>query len=138
MFFSVYLESTVLFCWKNEVLSHRYPCPNFFLQVLPSLDISIQLTPCPSKLREFLVRMDIMNRTSTESFSMQQLSCVGDQLGISTLPRNESICSSKVLHAGQALSCFFKLKVCASYMEIFLFHKFELRKKRDKWRSLMF
>lgn len=58
------------------------------------------------------MRMDIMNRTSTESFSMQQLSYVGDQLGISTLPANETISPLKVLHAGQALSCFFKLKVC--------------------------
>lgn len=87
------------------------------LEVLPSLDVSIQIFPCPSKLQEFLVRMDIMNRTSTESFSMQQLSCVGDQLGISTLPANESICPSKVVHAGQALSCFFKLKDCSRNFE---------------------
>ncbi|KAG0478781.1 hypothetical protein HPP92_013500 [Vanilla planifolia] len=53
-----------------------------------------------------------------ESFSMQQLSCVGNQWEISSFPAYESICPSKVLHAGQALSCFFKLKDCHQTLDV--------------------
>lgn len=113
LFLSVYYE--IESCSSDMI--YRTLRMHYDFEVLPSLDVSIQIAPCPSKLQEFLVRMDIMNRTSTESFSMQQLSCVGDQLGISTLPTNESICPSKVLHAGQALSCFFKLKDCSGSSE---------------------
>ncbi|XP_020578144.1 trafficking protein particle complex subunit 8 [Phalaenopsis equestris] len=113
LFLSLYYE--IENCSSDMI--YRTLRMHYDLEVFPSLDVSIQITPCPSKLQEFLVRMDIMNRTSTESFSIQQLSCVGDHLGISTLPANESICQTKVIHAGQALSCFFKLKDCSGSSE---------------------
>lgn len=109
LFLSIYYEMENCSC----DMIYRTLRLHYDVEVLPSLDLSIHIAPRPSKLHEYLVRMDIMNRTSKESFSMQQLSCVGDQLEISSLPANESIIPSKVLHAGQALSCFFKLKDCS-------------------------
>lgn len=89
-----------------------------FFQVLPSLDASFLITPCPSRLHDFIVRMDIVNRTNSYSFCLQQLSCVGEQWEISSLRTHAFICPSQVLFAGQALSCFFKLEVCIFYYEI--------------------
>lgn len=80
------------------------------LQVLPSLDISFHVSPCPSKLEEFLVQMDVINRTSTDSFEVHQLSSVGEQWNISLLQPVDTIFPSQCLVAGQALSCFFLLK----------------------------
>ncbi|XP_015900436.3 uncharacterized protein LOC107433641 isoform X1 [Ziziphus jujuba] len=80
------------------------------LQVLPSLDISFLVSPCPSKLREFVVRMDVVNKTSSESFQFHQLSSIGEQWEISLLQPFETIFPSQTLLAGQALSCFFMLK----------------------------
>lgn len=85
---------------------------HYDVEVLPSLDVSFLITPCPSRLQDYMVRMDIVNRTSSESFYLQQLSCVGDQWEIASLPACSFICPSRVLFAGQALSCFFKLKDC--------------------------
>ncbi|KAI3471884.1 hypothetical protein Pfo_028572 [Paulownia fortunei] len=67
-------------------------------------------SPCPSRLQEFLVRMDVVNRTSSESFQVHQLSCVGDQWELALLQPIDSLVSLEFLMAGQALSCFFKLK----------------------------
>ncbi|MQL72415.1 hypothetical protein Taro_004755 [Colocasia esculenta] len=82
-----------------------------FRRVLPSLDISISITPYPSKLQEFLVRMDVVNKTNAESFLLRQLSTVAGEWDISTLPSHASNRPSQLLLAGQALLCFFKLKV---------------------------
>ncbi|XP_073005492.1 uncharacterized protein [Typha latifolia] len=83
---------------------------HYNLEVLPSLDISFLISPCSSRLQEYLVHMDIVNRTSFETFKLHQLSCVGDHWAISTLPSCASICSMQTISAGQGLSCFFKLK----------------------------
>ncbi|KAK8963015.1 hypothetical protein KSP40_PGU012905 [Platanthera guangdongensis] len=113
LFLSIYYEVE---SYSSDMI-YRTLRLHYYVEVLPSLDVAIEIAPCPSKLQEFLVRMDIVNRTSAESFSMQQLSCVGEQLEISSLPGNETICPSKVLQAGQALSCFFKLKDCSRNSE---------------------
>lgn len=113
LFLSIYYEVE---SYSSDMI-YRTLRLHYDVEVLPSLDVSIEIAPCPSKLQELLVRMDIVNRTSAESFSMQQLSCVGEQLEISSLPANETICPSKVLQAGQALSCFFKLKDCSRNSE---------------------
>lgn len=104
---SVYYEME-----NSSDMTYRTLRMHYNLEVLPSLDVSFLITPCPSRLQEFLVRMDIMNRTSSETFCLNQLSCVGDQWEISTLPAYVSICPTQTLSAGQALSCFFKLKDC--------------------------
>ncbi|RRT44974.1 hypothetical protein B296_00048556 [Ensete ventricosum] len=56
--------------------------------------------------------MDILNRTKSETFSLNQLSCVGNLWEILALPESLSIQPVQTLLAGQALSCFFKLKDC--------------------------
>lgn len=79
-------------------------------QVLPSLDVAIYITPCTSKMQEFLVRMEIASRAMSENVWLRQLSSVGQRWEISSLPAH-AICPSQLLLAGQALLCFFKLKV---------------------------
>jgi hypothetical protein len=55
--------------------------------------------------------MDVVNSTSSESFQVHQLSSVGHQWEISLLQHVDTIFPSQSLMAGQALSCFFMLKV---------------------------
>ncbi|KMT11297.1 hypothetical protein BVRB_5g109810 isoform A [Beta vulgaris subsp. vulgaris] len=76
-------------------------------EVLPSLDVSFQVSRCPSRLREFLVHMDVVNKTSSQSFEIHQLSCLGDEWDITML---KPVNIPSPLMAGQALSCFFKLQ----------------------------
>ncbi|XP_050243779.1 uncharacterized protein LOC126692278 isoform X1 [Quercus robur] len=85
---------------------------HYNLQVVPSLDLSFQISPSPSRLHEFLVRMDVVNKTSSESFQVHQLSSVGRQWEISLLQPVDTIFPSQSLMAGQSLSCFFMLKSC--------------------------
>lgn len=59
------------------------------------------------------MRMDVVNKTSSESFQVHQLSSVGHQWEISLLQPVDAIFPSQSLMAHQALSCFFMLKVCA-------------------------
>ncbi|WOK92067.1 trafficking protein particle complex subunit 8 isoform X1 [Canna indica] len=82
------------------------------LEVMPSMDVSFNITPCTSSLQEFFVRMDILNKTKLDTFSLHQLSCVGNTWEISALPTSLSVFPVQTLLAGQALSCFFKLKDC--------------------------
>ncbi|GFZ09241.1 tetratricopeptide repeat (TPR)-like superfamily protein [Actinidia rufa] len=82
-----------------------------FPEVLPSLAVSFQISPCPLRLGEFLVRMDVVNRTNSKSFQVHQLSSVGNAWEISLLQPIDAIFPSDLLLAGQALSCFFKLKL---------------------------
>ncbi|PIA54301.1 hypothetical protein AQUCO_00900680v1 [Aquilegia coerulea] len=90
---------------------------HYNIEVLPSLDVSVQINPSPSRLSEFLVRMDIVNKTGSESFQLKQLSFVGCEWEISSLPPNGTACTSQLLIAGQALSSFFKLKCDKSTCE---------------------
>ncbi|KAM6571414.1 hypothetical protein CsatA_015494 [Cannabis sativa] len=94
----------------SSTMRYRTLSMHHNLQVLPSLDISFQVSPCPSKLQEFLVRMDIINKTSTESFQVHQLSSVGEKWVISLLQSADTEFPSQCLMAGQSLSCFFMLK----------------------------
>ncbi|KAI3473381.1 hypothetical protein Pfo_030671 [Paulownia fortunei] len=94
----------------SSVITYRTLRMHYNLEVLPSLEVSFQISPCPSRLQEFLVRMDVVNRTSSESFQVHQLSCVGDQWELALLQPIDSLVSLEFLMAGQALSCFFKLK----------------------------
>ncbi|XP_077245173.1 tetratricopeptide repeat (TPR)-like superfamily protein isoform X2 [Tasmannia lanceolata] len=93
-------------------MNYRTLRMHYDLEVLPSLDVLVQITPCPSRLQEYLVHMDIINRAGSGSFWLRQLSSVGYQWKISLLPPYVAICPSQLLLAGQALSCFFKLKDC--------------------------
>ncbi|XP_007028000.2 PREDICTED: trafficking protein particle complex subunit 8 isoform X1 [Theobroma cacao] len=94
----------------SSIMKYRTLRMHYNLQVSPSLDVSFELSPCPSRLQEFLLRMDVVNKTSSECFQVHQLSSVGKQWEISLLQPVDSILPSQSLFAGQALSCFFKLK----------------------------
>ncbi|XVE96276.1 hypothetical protein REPUB_Repub02eG0207200 [Reevesia pubescens] len=94
----------------SSIMKYRTLCMHYDLQVLPSLDVSFELSPCPSRLQEFLLRMDVVNKTSSECFQVHQLSSVGQQWEISLLQPVDSILPSQSLFAGQVLSCFFMLK----------------------------
>ncbi|XP_065855905.1 uncharacterized protein [Euphorbia lathyris] len=92
----------------SGIMKYRTLRMHYNLQVLPSLDVSFTISPCPSRLQEFLVRMDVVNKTSSESFQVNQLSSVG-LWEISLLQPADTIFPSSLI-AGQALSCFFMLK----------------------------
>lgn len=55
--------------------------------------------------------MDVVNKTSSESFQVHQLSSVGQKWEVSLLQPVDAIFPSQSLMAHQALSCFFMLKV---------------------------
>ncbi|XP_047330044.1 trafficking protein particle complex subunit 8 isoform X2 [Impatiens glandulifera] len=95
---------------SSSIMRYRTLRMHHILEVLPSLDLSFQISPCPSRLQELLVRMDVVNRTSSQSFGFHQLSSVGNQWEINLLQPVDRIFPSETLYAGQALSCFFKLK----------------------------
>ncbi|KAF9605425.1 hypothetical protein IFM89_017164 [Coptis chinensis] len=105
---SVYYEMDNL----SSDMRYRTLRIHYNLEVLPSLDVSIQISRCPSRLKEFLVRVDIVNKSSSESFRLHQLSSVGCKWEMSSLPPNGSASPSELLTAGQALSRFFNLKDC--------------------------
>ncbi|XP_059646575.1 uncharacterized protein LOC132293217 [Cornus florida] len=92
------------------VMRYRTLRMHYNLEVLPSLDVSFQISSCPSRLQEFLVRMDVVNRTKSGNFQAHQLSTVGKEWEISLLQPIDTIFPSEFIMAGQALSCFFKLK----------------------------
>jgi hypothetical protein len=66
---------------------------------------------CSARLQEYIVRMDVINRTPSESFVLHQLSCVGSKWAVSTLPSCNSISSVETVLANQSVSYFFKIKV---------------------------
>lgn len=81
------------------------------LQVLPSLDVSFSISTSSSRLQEYIVRMDVMNKTPSDSFVLHQLSCVGGKWAVSALPSCSSINSVETVSENQAVSLFFKIKV---------------------------
>ncbi|PPS06269.1 hypothetical protein GOBAR_AA14378 [Gossypium barbadense] len=116
----VSLYITVYYEMENvsSIMKFRTLRMHYNLQVLPSLDVSFELSPCPSRLEEFLLRMDVVNKTSSECFQIHQLSSVGQQWDFSLLQPVDSILPSQSLFAGQALSCFFMLKVGTTIEEL--------------------
>ncbi|KAL7096493.1 hypothetical protein ACP275_10G083100 [Erythranthe tilingii] len=94
----------------SSVITYRTLRMHYNLEVLPSLEVSFQTSRSPSRLQQFLVRMDVINKTASQSFQVHQLSCVGDQWELALLQPIDSVMPLKFLMAGQALSYFFKLK----------------------------
>lgn len=103
---------------ESSILTYRMLRMHYNLEVLPSLEVSFQTSPCPSKLQEFLVQMQVVNRTRSEIFQLHQLSCVGDQWELVMLQQTDSVSSFEPIIAGQALSYFFKLKNCSRQSKI--------------------
>ncbi|XP_013628189.1 PREDICTED: trafficking protein particle complex subunit 8-like [Brassica oleracea var. oleracea] len=106
LYFTIYYEMENV----TSIMKYRTLRMHYNLQVLPSLETSFEITPSPSRLQEFLVRMDILNRANSDSFQIHQLSTVGCRWGISLLERVDTILPSKSLLPGQALSCHFMIK----------------------------
>ncbi|XP_068308297.1 uncharacterized protein [Pyrus communis] len=106
LYITIYYEMSDI----SSTMRFRTLRMHYNLQVLPSLDVSFLISPCPSRLQEFLVRMDVVNKTSSESFQIHQLSSVGNQWEISLLQPVDAIFPSQSLTPHQALSCFFRLK----------------------------
>ncbi|XP_024443485.1 uncharacterized protein LOC7469943 isoform X4 [Populus trichocarpa] len=97
---------------QSSAMRYRILRMHYNLQVLPSLDVSFKISPYPSRLQEFLVHMDVVNKTNSESIQVNQLSTIGSHWEISLLQPIDTIFPSQSLIAGQAFSCFFVLKSC--------------------------
>ncbi|KAH0860716.1 hypothetical protein HID58_088977 [Brassica napus] len=108
LYFTIYYEMENV----SSIMKYRTLRMHYSLQVLPSLETSFEITPSPSRLQEFLVRMDIVNRANSDSFEIHQLSTVGCRWGISLLQPVDTILPSKSILPGQGLSCFFMIKDC--------------------------
>ncbi|XP_022982812.1 trafficking protein particle complex subunit 8-like isoform X2 [Cucurbita maxima] len=106
LYISIYYEMEGV----SDIMRYRILRMHYNIQVLPSLDLSFQVNPCPSRLHEFLVRMDVMNKTSSEVFQIHQLSSIGQNWELSLLQPVDNIFPSRALMPNQALSCFFVLK----------------------------
>ncbi|XP_006650699.2 trafficking protein particle complex subunit 8 isoform X1 [Oryza brachyantha] len=91
-------------------ITYRTLRMHYNIEVFPSLDVSFAIKMCSSKLKEYIVRMDVLNRTPSESFGLHQLSCNDNKWAISTLPLCDSISSVETVSANQAISSFFKIK----------------------------
>lgn len=96
----------------SSAMRYRILRMHYNLQVLPSLDVSFKISSYPSRLQEFLVHMDVVNKTKSESIQVNQLSTIGSHWEISLLQPIDTIFPSQSLIAGQAFSCFFVLKSC--------------------------
>ncbi|CAN4113940.1 unnamed protein product [Withania somnifera] len=105
LYLSVYYEMED----TSSVMTYRTLRLHFNIEVLPSLDVSFQISPRPSRLREFLVRMDVANRSSSKGFQLHQLSSIQNEWEISLLEPTK-VLPSDFLLAGQAISWFLKLK----------------------------
>ncbi|CAF2345189.1 unnamed protein product [Brassica napus] len=108
LYFTIYYEMENV----SSIMKYRTLRMHYSLQVLPSLETSFEITPSPSRLQEFLVRMDIVNRANSDAFEIHQLSTVGCRWGISLLQPVDTILPSKSILPGQGLSCFFMIKDC--------------------------
>ncbi|XP_045795851.1 trafficking protein particle complex subunit 8 [Trifolium pratense] len=106
LYMSIYYEIEDI----SSVIRYRTLRLHYNVQVLPSLDVSFQISPSRLRIQDFLVRLDIVNKTSSESFQVYQLSSIGHHWEISLLQPPEAIFPSQTLMAGQAISCFFTLK----------------------------
>ncbi|XP_076953793.1 uncharacterized protein LOC143627976 [Bidens hawaiensis] len=95
---------------QSTAMRYRTLRTHHMLEVLPSLDVSFYINPCSSKLQEYVVRMDVINRTSLRNFKLHQLSSVGKEWQISLIESIDHIFPTGNLVPGQALSCFLKLK----------------------------
>ncbi|CAH8387707.1 unnamed protein product [Eruca vesicaria subsp. sativa] len=108
LYFTIYYEMENV----SSIMKYRTLRMHYNLKILPSLETSFEITPSQSRLQEFLVRMDVMNRANLDAFEIHQLSTVGCRWGISLLQPVDTILPSKSLLPGQALSCFFMIKDC--------------------------
>ncbi|XP_031498646.1 uncharacterized protein LOC116263167 isoform X2 [Nymphaea colorata] len=132
---SISLDLSVYYEMENpsDEMGFRTLRMHYSLEVLPSLDVSFQIIRSPSRLDEFLVRMDVVNNSRTNSFWLHQVSVVGDHFYLSSLSshiledekehgspnsshidkidigQHKSICPGQMLPDGQKASQLFKI-----------------------------
>ncbi|CAN6466715.1 unnamed protein product [Victoria cruziana] len=84
---SICLDLSVYYEMENpsDEMGFRTLRMHYSLEVLPSLDVSFQIIRSPTRLDEFLVRMDVLNNSQTDSFWLHQVSVVGDHFYFSSL-----------------------------------------------------
>ncbi|MCO5560999.1 hypothetical protein L7F22_014619 [Adiantum nelumboides] len=103
------------------------------LEVSPSLQVAVHISPCLLQLEHYLLRLDIANTHNAENIWLRQVSCIGSRWQIAPLLPPVAKCSgadgamgtefnqkevaflsasvspSQLLPAGQTLSLFFQL-----------------------------
>ncbi|KAI4369129.1 hypothetical protein MLD38_017613 [Melastoma candidum] len=77
-------------------------CYNF--EVLPSVEAILQISSCPLSLQEFIVRLDLTNKTTSKAFHIHQLSSIGNQWEISLIQPVQDFFASPSILPGQAVS----------------------------------
>ncbi|GMH29958.1 hypothetical protein Nepgr_031801 [Nepenthes gracilis] len=92
----------------STIMRYRILRMCYNLEVLPSIVVSFKISHCPLRLQEVLVCMNVVNKTSSESFQIHQLSAVGNQWELTMLQSMDIPLHS--VTPGQSLSCFFKLE----------------------------
>lgn len=107
--FSLYISLYYEMESPSEI-TYRTLRMHYNIEVFSSLNVSFAIRMCSSRLKEYIVRMDILNRTPSESFILHQLSCNDSKWAISSLPLCDSIRSIETVSANQSVSCFFKIK----------------------------
>uniref|UniRef100_A0A0D9ZE43 Uncharacterized protein n=1 Tax=Oryza glumipatula TaxID=40148 RepID=A0A0D9ZE43_9ORYZ len=107
--FSLYISLYYEMESPSEI-TYRTLRMHYNIEVFPSLNVSFAIRMCSSRLKEYIVRMDILNRTPSVSFILHQLSCNDSKWAISSLPLCDSIRSIETVSANQSVSCFFKIK----------------------------
>ncbi|XP_024378593.1 uncharacterized protein [Physcomitrium patens] len=115
----------------NVGLKYRTVRMTESIQVVPSLKVSVQISPSPLHLQQFFLRLDVKNQNALENFWLRQVSCSGDRWCLAPLLPpvldkegvfgkdsednvaflSSSVCASQLLPASQTLSLFFKLNV---------------------------
>ena len=103
--------------WPNSWL-----CFKFMFLGIAIIRHLVPSQSLPIKIARVLVRMDISNKTSSESFEVHQLSSVGEKWAISLLQPVATDFPSQCLMAGQSLSYFFMLMVGTEATTWFHFH----------------
>ncbi|CAH1434367.1 unnamed protein product [Lactuca virosa] len=83
---------------KSTAMRYRTLRTHHILEVLPSLDVSFNISPCPSRLQEYIK--------------------------ISLIESIQDIIPSGNLASGQSLSCFLKLKNCKTLLLMILSYYF--------------
>ncbi|KAF3773985.1 hypothetical protein EJ110_NYTH54143 [Nymphaea thermarum] len=141
---SISLDLSVYYEMENpsDEMGFRTLRMHYSLEVLPSLDVSFQIIRSPSRLDEFLVRMDVVNNSRTDSFWLHQVSVVGDHFYLSShiledekkhgspnsshvdkidIGQHKSICPGQMLPDGQKASHLFKIIVCTLIFAVNVF-----------------
>ncbi|KAI4310617.1 hypothetical protein MLD38_035584 [Melastoma candidum] len=83
-------------------------CYNF--EVLPSVEAILQISSSPLSLQEFIVRLNLTNKTTLKAFHIHQLSSIGNQWEISLIQPVQDFFASPSILPGQVISYSFTIR----------------------------